>query len=311
MTPAGFPLYDRILVPLDGSPTAEAILPHVCRLAPPGAEVLLARVVEITPAFEGLDLTAIHERDRAEAHRYIHERVRDLEAKGIRGRGVVREGATVATLARLAEHEGAGLIALSTHGRTGLSRWIFGSVTQELVRSSPIPILVVRPAEGAADAAGAPPGRILVPLDGSARSSAAVPYAEALARRFEAEIVLLSVRELSVPTVGAAYAEALEPGRRHEEGEEASEVAAQDLARKGVRARALVWEGDPAARILDAGRASSVDLIVMATHGRSGLARWTLGSVTETVLRAATVPVLVVPRAGSGGEGKEGDERAA
>jgi nucleotide-binding universal stress UspA family protein len=270
---------ERVLVPLDGSALAETIL---ARLRPllrrKDLEVVLARAVHVEPSLARRDTGPLLAQERAEAERYVHEVELRLTSQGIRARGLVREGPPEDALLEIARAEKADLIALGTHGRSGIARWVMGSVTEKILRASPVPVLVVR----AFGPAGELPFRkILVPTDGSDASMAALPVALAFARLFGAEIVTLRV-EAGVAVSAGAFSGTI--------GSPLEESA----AREGVRATALTLTGDPASQIVDVCGPHGIDLVAMATHGRSGVGRWVLGSVTERVVRAAPVPVLVV-----------------
>lgn len=278
----------RILVPLDGSPLADRILTQVRRLLlRKDAEVVLLGVVDPGAPDPILDLP-----ERLRRARDHLEGVRD---------GLVDQGAVVTveavagdparTIVERARRMDAELVAMSTHGRSGLSRLLRGSVAEAVVRASASPVLLANPR--ALDAAAEPRlGRILVPLDGSEVSLGILPAVEALARLHEAEVLLLRV-EWQVPidiypgTVAlrppGEVAALLEPHRRR-------------LEERGLRARSLVTYGPEAAEILDAAERERVDLIAMSTHGRSGVSRWLLGSVAEAVLRHCARPLLLVRR---------------
>jgi len=274
-------MFSRILVPLDGSPTAEAALGMARALLDRvGGDLLLVRVVEVSPRMEA-DTERVTQSLREQADRYLEEVAFKLASEGVPARRLVRVGPVVDTLQDVAKNEGATLVAMSTHGRTGISRWVLGSVAERMIRSSPVPVLLVR--ETAADLSGA--GAILLAVDGSPESLEAVPAAAALARRRGVEVLILNVD----PT-GLAY------GPPVPEMKEAYDL----LRHEGVRCEPLIGKGDPARAILEAGRDHGVGMIVMATHGRSGPVRWMLGSVAEKVLRAAPVPVLVIRCDGQG-----------
>lgn len=291
----------RVLVVLDGSPEAERGTALAERwFAARGAELVLARNVEtVLPerGFGTAGTTRDEERPRAEG------RVGAPAQAAIPIRSGLRGGGAVSLLAALAGRVKADIILFPARTRPGLDALIHGSAVWDLARSSPVPVLGVPP-EGVE---AAPPGRIVAPFDGSAGSRAALAMAERVARFFECEIVFLSVREgpeaegwggfrAGSPSLEASGADGPEPAC----------AAAEEAARRGLRSRAVVWSGDPAVRILGAPRALSAGLVVMATHGRTGAARWTLGSVTQTVLRNAVFPVLVVSPAAeaSGGAGE-------
>ena len=145
---------------------------------------------------------------------------------------------------------------------------------------------------------------ILVPLDGSDLSKAALPHARELARAFGAHLTLLAV----IQPLAAVYAWSASPygmvvatpaveieaEREQAAAEQYMNQAKDDLKTQGVNAECLITEGDPGSEICDRARELKADLIVMSTHGRSGVRRWVYGSVAEKVLRGADAPVLLV-----------------
>jgi len=282
-------MLERILIPLDGSATAEAALAQLRPLLlVKDSEVLLVQVVPVLPAFEGAwaespqALAVLQESGEA----YVRKIRVGLESQGARVRSIVRAGFPAETILNLAEKEGATLIAMTTHGRTGLARWALGSVAEKVLRASSVPVLAVRsfvrgPGGETLPAAGKDPSfrRILVCVDNSDLSLEVVPAAVELAGAFGSQVNLLNVLEdhlaygPPVPQLNRAY----------------------DLFRDaGVKPEPILRKGDPASEILDAAAEIGADLIAMTTHGRSGLQRWTLGSVTERILRSSTTPMLVV-----------------
>lgn len=178
----------------------------------------------------------------------------------------------------------ASLIALSTHGRSGVARLARGSVAEEVLRNSPVPVLVANPF-ALKENEELPIRTILVPLDGSKRSAEILAMAEEVARLHGAELVLLHVTDLSwchYPDVARPHELAMARG-----------FLARDLERLNVRARSIVVEGSAPEKIIEAIASEKADLVALATHGRSGLARWYFGSVAEAVLRRAACPLLV------------------
>ena len=191
-----------------------------------------------------------------------------------------------------AEAEGIDLVVMSTHGRRGVQRMLLGSVTEEVVRKVPCPVLAVR-SDG--EKAPAPTvRRILVPVDFSDASKTAVRHANALAQTYGADVDLLHVVEQVVyPSaygVDPAYFPTQEVLTRVERT--LGEMAREDLGRNQVQVSAVV--GYAPTSILRHAEENDIDLIVIATHGRSGLDRMLLGSVAERVLRRAPTPVFIV-----------------
>lgn len=148
-------MYKRVVVPLDGSQVAEGILPFILGIAGPlDLDVVLLRVVQPIPptVIEGATHVVVDdiEARMAEAKEYSDGAARELEAKGIRVRVEVRRGDPASEIVAAATQTGADLIAMSTHGRSGLGRLVFGSVAQAVLRQAEIPVLLIRETEAKA-----------------------------------------------------------------------------------------------------------------------------------------------------------------
>jgi len=142
-------MFKKILVPLDGSALAEAILPQVTELARvPDAELVILRVA-LAHAFPGADPTEAQLQAVRESEKYLEEVGKGLKGAGLRVSSVVRYGHAAEEILDHAAFAGIDLIAMSTHGRTGVSRWVLGSVAEKVLRASSMPLLLVR-APGAA-----------------------------------------------------------------------------------------------------------------------------------------------------------------
>jgi nucleotide-binding universal stress UspA family protein len=142
--------------------------------------------------------------------------------------------------------------------------------------------------------------RVLVPLDGSSLSERALPMARALARKFESQIILLRVLDIPTPTAPTSHLEVTMGWIREarqcalQEAQSYLETIQRELDREGFKTRILLRDRSPAEDILDVACAENIDLIVMSSHGKSGLARWSFGSVAERVARHSLCPVLLV-----------------
>jgi len=278
-------MIERIVVPLDGSLTAEAILPQVRRmLYRNDSEVILVRAVN-PPMVENAIVVA--EAELGAAREYILGQQERLEKAGVRSKHVVRVGSPVGVILDVVEENRATMIALATHGSTGLKRLVFGSVAEGLIRKSTVPVLLVRPfwsyeLQGQVRPEHAPVRTILLPVDGSDLSLEALPGVIEFADLFEARIMLLRVLE-----------EKKGPSEENGEAEKQLQAIARTIEKKGVETTALIEHGNPVEQILKTVRFHGVDLIAMTTHGRSGLSRAVTGSITEQVLRQATVPLLI------------------
>lgn len=140
---------------------------------------------------------------------------------------------------------------------------------------------------------------ILVTLDGSKLAEAAIPHARELAKAFDADITLLSIIEpIGISpqpgVVGPVVSVAMNIEEEVENTGQYLEDIANQLEAEGLEVKRIVREGDPASQICDYAHENDIDLIVMSTHGRSGIQRWVYGSVADRVLRNAEVPVLLI-----------------
>jgi len=271
------PLFHRVLVPLDGSSTAEAILPQL--------RPFLTRHQSSLTVLQSLPLR--HEKTKEEAEHYLRRMAFQLTNDGFPSKYSLRQGSAVEAILGAAADEQATLIALSTHGRSGIDRWVLGSVAEAVLHSSPVPVLLVRsvPSSGPQGIRPALPLRsILLPLDGSVQALAALDPVLALARGMDARVRLLHVDE-PCPAPG-----------QWESPDEFSKKADRILREACIPASFELRRGHPAQEILKAVVEHHIGLIAMTTHGRSGPPRWLMGSVTEEVLRHSTVPLLVVRR---------------
>jgi nucleotide-binding universal stress UspA family protein len=143
-------MYQRVLVPLDGSELAESVLPHVKAIAKccNVAEVILLQVVELSPALRAADVNvrAFQEASVKAGKEYLSTIEAQLRSEGLNVRSEVLAGAVpAATIADFMQQNGVDFVTITTHGRSGISRWVFGSVAEKLLRCCGIPILVIRP----------------------------------------------------------------------------------------------------------------------------------------------------------------------
>lgn len=282
----------RVLVPLDGSPLAEAILPVAGEWAKEDeAEVILLRAVRVQPVLGGDD-TEAQVRAVEEGETYLRGIVDRLERRGLKWvHWAVWYGEPVWAITEAAAVNAVGLIAMATHGRSGLSRLLLGSVASGVVRSARVPVLLIR-----GQSAWKPwaTGRVLVPLDGSQPAEGILPVVERLAAPRDLTIVLFEVIELR-PSTGlddTSVPQRLMAFTR-EEAERYLAKVAEPLRNKGLRVECAVSFGRAAETIAAFAGQERVDLIAMVTHGRSGLGRLFFGSVAEGVLRGASVPILL------------------
>jgi nucleotide-binding universal stress UspA family protein len=286
----------RILVALDGSKLAEQALPHASVLASvTGAELFLVTAMVAPERWTDDGAVARWEQEEeATAARYLDVVRERLREKGTAVRTKVVWGRAPVVIAAVAADEAADIIALTTHGRSGITRWVMGSVADKILHTSQKPLFLVRAQEEPPALVGLK--RILVPLDGSAMSEAALPFVERLARQLRAKLLLEQVVLPATAYAGVFIPSTVSVLEEIEAGaKEYLERIAKDAKRAGVTAEISVDIGYVAETILEAAKVRKADLIALSTHGRSGPERWIMGSVADAVVRHAELPCLVLP----------------
>ena len=300
-------MYEKILLPLDGSTLSESALPYARLLA-----TALQVPVELLQAMDP-DLLAVLGHPR-----YV-EREPSLEAivKGrqlrylttverrfpapVRVSGAVEVGSAEEVILSKARTVPSTLIVMATHGHSGLKRWLLGSIAEKVLRGATNPLLLIRATEEGSKSEVASLQTLIVPLDGSPLAESALPYAVELARTLDLAVVL--VRAFSLPAPGYLAEEEAQTGHAGENrlGQEAQEYLdekTEQLHAQGVKKIATAAVDGPAAdTIIDLAREKATSLVVMCTHGRSGVRKWMLGSVTERIAHHSHAPLLIIQTA--------------
>lgn len=300
-------MFQRILVPLDGSSLSEQVVPFAAALAKAAkGSVTLLHVVDVSALqdtgqvwVEMPSVKQFVDEELARARTYLETVQGRLQADGVAAEIEVAIGTPTGVIGDAIENTKADLVAMSTHGRSGLARWVIGSVADKVIRESGKPLLLFRPQEGAA-AGAATIRNIIIPLDGSELAEQALPTAEALAKDLDGTVTVFR----AVSTYTFAFAEPYPFGGAEATADilEAIEQEAEDyvagkvgeLSGRGVKATGKRVLGDPATQLVDLAHETADSLTVMSTHGRSGVARTLLGSVADKVVRSSGRPVLLV-----------------
>jgi len=306
-------MYRNVVVPLDGSSFAEHALPLARAIARRcGARLHLVAVVPpLAEAYtEGVFFgTADLEAEVVAKQKGYLERARAQLGADLNATTCVLEGEVAGSLCAHAEAIGADLMVMSTHGRGPLARFWLGSIADEVVRHTRLPILLVRPGEGPVDLNSEPlPLRVLVPLDGTELAERILEPAMSLAEMVAGvEFVLLRVIKPvlpidTMPEGGRADLEAqhilkevqvVQEGLFRAAESYLNEVALR-LHPQGLKVEIRVAVDDkPEEAILHEADQMGVNLIAMETHGRGGLSRLVMGSVADKVVRGSHVPVMV------------------
>jgi nucleotide-binding universal stress UspA family protein len=286
---------ERILIPLDGSRLAESALPVAVQLAKElHHSLVLARIIPLQMwAFSGPNALVpaetyqalLDEEDRS-ANEYIERMAEIPRRDGIPVTTVVTRGEAASTLIEICGRLGVQLIVMTTHGRTGMARMALGSVADQMVRRSRLPVLVLRPP---LEQWCVSLRRAIVPLDGSPVAEAALAQAQKLAGPVVRELIL--VRVVDPDQVD------LETEAGAKDAEQYLEATRQrlmaDLAQRDCTVSAETLLGDPAERIVRRAQ-RDCDLVILATRGLTGARRWVFGSTADRVLHDCTTPLLLI-----------------
>jgi nucleotide-binding universal stress UspA family protein len=292
-------IYHKIVIPLDGSPLAEEVFVHLGRLSLPSqTELHLVGVLESWRYALGtpdLAMTELMTYLRQDQQRYLAQNSQILQQQGYRVQIHQREGDAALAIVDIAEKVGAELIAMTTHGRSGVRRWTLGSVAERVIHSTNLPVLLVRNET----LLNGPIKRLLVPLDGSLTAEQALPGAIQIATITGASILLLQVIQALDPTnqrmLFHSKAEAESALQQWTlDGEQYLTAVGQRLLQQDVAHEFRVRTGDPDRVICATVADAAIDMVVMATHGRTGFSRWVYGSVANKVLRGISCPILLI-----------------
>lgn len=296
-------MLQKILVPLDGSELAErALAPAVALAEAVEGEVTLLRVPWVHPVsvdeysggYEWLYPDQAQEHTVDDAVSYLEDMAQHWAREGIEVHKKVVVGDPASVILDSAAMLDQDLICMTTHGYSGLTRWMLGSVTERVLRAAPCPVMVVRESR--------PIRHILITLDGSTLAERALEPGMEVGRRFGARVTLLQVATIVPAAHDVIYqVEMMERSIGDYSARNAIDHAelyldsvAERLAHYDLPLAIDVEDGFAAQRIVDYSAGHEVDLIVMATHGRTGLRRWAYGSVTEKVLRSGQCSLLVI-----------------
>ncbi|GBD16403.1 Universal stress protein [bacterium HR26] len=291
------PLFETIILPLDGSEPSESALPYAAALAElTSAPIVVIHVLEeMRPVFDAhrgevVWISPEQPRVELEAPELLEEPIGRLRTAGLTVRPVLRLGDPAAEILAEVERWRAPLTVMASHGRGELERLLLGSVADRIVREAPAPVLVVPAASPSEQPARVQFRTLLVPLDGTLFAEHALPAAMALARLARAGLTLVRVVDTHKRLTGGDELEQFE-----REAEVYLRQKAETLA--GPSGRAILWQvlsGEPSQQLRRFITARQPDLVVMVTRGRGGLGRWLLGSVAEDLLTSRAAPLLLL-----------------
>jgi nucleotide-binding universal stress UspA family protein len=280
--------FENIVVPLDGSTFAEQPLSLVQAFGRAyNTQITLVSIVPHAgrklPRLVPQRSTPQISYKNHEIELYLDHLVTDFRNKGVSAGFSIGIGPVAQQIDALAQDSHADLIVMSTHGRSGVERWLIGSVANKLIMNTTTPMLLIRPTSEWRSR-WSQFKRLLITLDGSTTAERVLGYSCSLAKQFNSEIILLSVPENveSNPAYKPSIAQYLE--------------SVQSLLKaEGITAQAIITGIDPASTIVEISQSEKIDLIMMATQGLGGLDRFMIGSVADRVLRHTYCPIFLVP----------------
>jgi nucleotide-binding universal stress UspA family protein len=285
--------YKRLLVPLDGSELAERALPYAQNIAKTmGSEITLFTV----------SIASVEQLDRP-MKAYLELKAKELQAQGIKASLAVAYGTVPDEIVGYADKNNIDLIIISTHGYSGIKRWVLGSVARKVLYGTGVQVLLIK--SKAPKVSKVELKKLMLPLDGSPFSESPIPFIRQLMKDSHAEIFLTLVCEPPlVPSYGDHPINPTWEKHRDEVWLEAKKQAAEYLKkieavlkRQGMKVRAQVIPGElgrVAENLLQAAEKDKIDLITMATHGRSSVSRWVYGGTANRIVEQSVQPVLLI-----------------
>jgi nucleotide-binding universal stress UspA family protein len=285
--------YKRLLVPLDGSELAERAMPYAQTIAKTmGSEITLFTV----------SIASVEQLDRP-MKAYLELKVKELQAQGIKASSSVAYGTVPDEIVGFADRNNIDLIIISTHGYSGIKRWVLGSVARKVLYGTSVQVLLIK--SKAPKISRVELKKLMLPLDGSSFSESPIPFINQLTKDTRSEIFLTVVCEPPlVPSYGDHPINPTWEKHRDEVWLEAKKQAAEYLKKmeavlkkQGMKVRSQVIAGElgrVAEALLQAADKDKIDLITMATHGRSSVSRWVYGGTANRIVEQSIQPVLLV-----------------
>ena len=296
--------YSKIMVPLDESPRSESVIPLAAQIASAlSIPVELFHVVEADVVtlkrLAGMKREQSVEEDLATVGNAYLQRVARKVPAPFNVSCKVAIGHAAESIIDEAAKDSEVLIAMATRGLSGVKKWVLGSVADKILQASVNPLLLVKSASEEKFERQFAIKRVIVPLDGSPLAEVALSHAIPIAKNLNANMELLRAYQMpigvSAPTPYLPSAEAVTAEALREEVEVYLRDKVSQARAEGVENTSYVLAmGDSAQQIIDMADQNPDALVVMSSHGRSGVGRWLLGSVAARVASHASQPVLIV-----------------
>jgi nucleotide-binding universal stress UspA family protein len=298
-------MFDPVMVPLDGSLLAECVLQHVVAIARAfDAKVILLRVLDKKQASEKAQLFDLvnWQINKTGAKLYLEKISTRLQKSGLRIETAVLEGLVAESITEYALKRGVKLIILSSHGRSGLSRWGISSVTQKIIFSAPTSVLIIRAHQPAtSELLEQQYTRLMVPLDGSRRAEYVLPMVTLLARFHRSRVYIVHVvktpemaRQMPLDHEDLELSDRIVARNREEAIRYLDQVRLQSPL-EGIEVQTRLLTSDNAAAALhELADKENIDMVALSAHGYSGYNQWPYGSMVNNFILYSKVPLLIV-----------------
>lgn len=298
-------MFDPVMVPLDGSLLAECVLQHVVAIARAfDAKVILLRVLDKKQASEKAQLFDLvnWQINKTGAKLYLEKISTRLQKSGLRIETAVLEGLVAESITEYALKRGVKLIILSSHGRSGLSRWGISSVTQKIIFSAPTSVLIIRAHQPAtSELLEQQYTRLMVPLDGSRRAEYVLPMVTLLARFHRSRVYIVHVvktpemaRQMPLAHEDLELSDRIVARNREEAIRYLDQVRLQSPL-EGIEVQTRLLTSDNAAAALhELADKENIDMVALSAHGYSGYNQWPYGSMVNNFILYSKVPLLIV-----------------
>ena len=285
--------YKKILVPLDGSELAEKALPYAKSIARLKNSNVILFAVSLT--------IFVDRRDRLFAS-YLEVNAKELNEEGIKATTATSYGDVAEEIVKYANNNKMDLIVMATHGYSRAKQWMFGSITQKVLYGTEIPVLLIK---SKSPEVSAEFNRILLPVDGSPFSESTFPYVVELAKNTNKEILLLHICEPPiVPSYGSRPINPTWKKYRDDMWGEMEKLSTTylkktmaALKKKGIKVKSRVIKaqsGEVAKTIMQISKEENIDLIIIATQGRTGVSSWVYGSIANRIVEEFSQPILLI-----------------
>lgn len=298
-------LFSRILVGIDDSEPSKIAIKLAARLAREhdGHLILchsvdwMGLIAQVESTGTVIDPTPIIDGLKQQGEALLQQAATVAKHFGVDPQLRACEGPPATSILKLSGELKCGLIVMGTHGRHDLGRFFLGSTTEDVLRGSTIPVLTARPGMRFAPETRRCFERIVVGIDNSEPSDAALETAYELPAADRREFLLYSIVDIEAVILGSAHRHAMMLDDLRAQAKSVVDEALASARAHGVSAEGRVIDGSPKTELIATAQRQKADLIILGSHGRRGIRRFLLGSVAESVVRAAPVPVLVVRHA--------------